>query len=128
MRNPRQSVRFITQGGMSALGMVATIAAVVGFVILTLRLVPHYIDFRTLQVVMDDLPGPQIHQMDKREILDTLGKRFKINNLRAFRARDVVSIDRKKTDTTILVDYEIREPLLFNADIVLVFSESYSYR
>jgi len=116
------------QSGMSAIGLVASIAAVVAFVVLTLRLAPHYIDFRTLQAVMDGLPGAQVHEMDRRTIQDTLQKRFKINNLRSFRARDVITIDRSKTDTKILVDYEIREPLLGNADIVLVFSESFSYR
>ena len=142
MENPRQvrrvrtgRVQFNTvvlnrsmQRGMSAIAVVASIAAVVSLVVLTLRLAPHYIDFRTLQAVMDDLPGAQIHEMDKRTILDTLKKRFKINNLRSFRARDVMSIDRSKTDTKILIAYEIREPLIGNAEIVLVFSETYSYR
>ena len=142
MENPRQ-VRRVRAGrvpfnrvvlnrsmqrGMSAIAVVASIAAVVSLVVLTLRLAPHYIDFRTLQAVMEDLPSAQIHEMDKRTILDTLKKRFKINNLRSFRARDVMSIDRSKTDTKILIAYEIREPLIGNAEIVLVFSESYSYR
>ncbi len=128
MRNRGQAVNLSGQSGMSALGLIATIAVVVAFVVLTLRLGPHYIDFRTLQAVMGDLPGAEVHEMDKRAILETLQKRFKINNLRSFRARDVISIDRNKSGTTILINYEIREPLLGNADIVLTFNESYSYR
>jgi hypothetical protein len=77
---------------------------------------------------MDDLPGPAVHEMEKRAIIETLQKRFKINNLRAFRARDVVSIDRSKNGTILLVSYEIREPLIGNADIVMSFNEQYSYR
>jgi hypothetical protein len=128
MRNHRKINTFPNQDGMSGLGMVSTVAIVIVFVVLTLRLAPHYIDFQTLRAVMDDLPGPQVHEMEKRAILETLEKRFKINNLRSFTARDVVTIDRNKGGTTISVDYEIREPLLFNADIVLVFKETYSYQ
>ncbi|MDH3642829.1 MAG: DUF4845 domain-containing protein [Gammaproteobacteria bacterium] len=133
MGNPRQArnraaLNPSRHTGMSAVGLIASIAGVVALVVLTLRLAPHYIDFRTLQAVMNGLPGAQIHEMDKRTVLETLQKRFKINNLRSFQVRDVVTIERGKTDTKILVDYEIRESLLGNADIVLVFSESYSYR
>jgi hypothetical protein len=127
MRNHRRAMN-VRQHGMSVIGMIATMAVVVVLVVLALRLAPHYIDYQTLRVVMDGLPGQEIHEMDKRAIYESLEKRFKINNLRSFKVRDVVSIERDKTATTLLVNYEIREPLLLNADIVLVFDEKYSYR
>lgn len=127
MRNHRNVINSYRAGGMSAIGLISTIAGIVTFVVLTLRLAPHYIDFQTLRTVLADLPGPQVHEMDKRAILDTLQKRMKINNLRSFRARDVISIDRNKAGTTLHVSYEVREPLIGNADIVLDFKEQYSY-
>lgn len=128
MRNHRRVASSSSQKGMSTLALLATITGIVVLVVMTLRLAPHYIDYQTLRTVMGDLSGPEIHQMEKRRIVEMLEKRFKINNLRSFQVRDVVSIDRDKTATRILIDYEIREPLLFNADIVLVFNEQHSYR
>lgn len=127
MFNHRKVVSWSRQDGVSALGMVAGLAALVAVVVLLLRLGPHYIDFQTLRSVMEGLDGPQVHEMDKRAIFQTLEKRFKINNLRSFRVRDRVSINRDKTGTTVVVAYEIREPLIGNADIVLAFDEKYSY-
>ena len=127
MFNHRKVVSWSRQDGVSALGMVAGLAALVAVVVLMLRLGPHYIDFQTMRSVMEGLDGPQVHEMDKRAIFQTLEKRFKINNLRSFRVRDRVSIERDKTGTTVVVKYEVREPLVGNADIVLAFDEKYSY-
>jgi hypothetical protein len=115
------------QLGMSGLGMMTTAAIIVATVVLALRLAPHYIDFQTINSIMADLPSEQIHEMEKRSIIDVLQKRFKINNIRSFLVKDVVSIDRSKVGTDVVVDYEIREPLVGNAEIVLVFAETYSY-
>lgn len=116
------------QRGLSALGMIATVAVVAAVIVLSLRLGPHYIDYYTLRAVMDDLPADQIHGMDKAAIRESLEKRFKINNLRSFSVRDVVTIDKTREETNILVSYEVREPLVYNADVVLVFEQQYSYR
>lgn len=116
------------QRGAVSLGVVIIIAAVVGFMWLSLRLIPHYIDYETMKSVMEDLPGPQIHEMDKRAIRDSLEKRFKINNLRSFKVRDVVEIERTSKETIVSIAYEVREPLMFNIDMVLSFEDQYTYQ
>ncbi len=116
------------QDGAVSLGIIIIIAAVVGFIWLSLRLVPHYIDFETMKSVMEDLPGPQVHEMDKRAIRTSLEKRFKINNLRTFKVRDVVKIERTSKNTVVSIAYEVREPLMFNIDMVLSFEDQYTYQ
>ena len=113
---------------MSMLGLVFVVMIVASAVTLALRLGPHYIDFRTIDSVMQGLPATQIHQMSKSEIREMLLKRYKINNIRDLNLREVVAIERKKDQTDIVVDYEIREPLVYNVDALLTFSETYSYR
>lgn len=114
--------------GMSAISLLAVIILVAGFVVLALRLGPHYIDFRTLNSIMEGLPAAQVHGMEKSAIRELLTKRYKINNIRDLNLREVVSIERQRDTTNISVDYEIREPLVYNIDAVLTFSETYSYR
>jgi hypothetical protein len=128
LRNQRQIVNLTKPRGVSTLGMIGLAGLIIAVVVLTLRLGPHYIDFQTLRSVMDGLSGPEVHDMDKRDVYKLLLKRFKINNLREFTPRDVISIDRNKIDTTVDISYEIREPLIGNVEVVLVFKENYSYR
>ena len=128
MRNHRQIVNLSKPRGLSTLGIIGIAGLIVAVVVLSLRLAPHYADFQTLRSVMDGLSGPEVHGMDKRKIYEVLSKRFKINNLREFTLRDVITVDRSKLDTTVAVSYEIREPIIGNVEVVLVFEETYSYR
>ncbi|MCZ6711402.1 MAG: DUF4845 domain-containing protein [Gammaproteobacteria bacterium] len=128
MRNHRQIVDLSRPRGLSTLGIMGIVGLLAAVVVLTFRLAPHYSDFQTLSAVMDGLSGPEVHGMAKRDVYELLLKRFKINNLREFTPRDVISIDRNKLDTTVDVFYEIREPIIGNVEVILVFEETYSYR
>ncbi len=114
--------------GMSGLAIIATISVVAAVMVLGLRIGPHYMDFQTLDSIMEGLPAAQIHELEKSEIRAMLLKRYKINNIRDLKLREVVSIERKKDTTAITVNYEIREPIIYNIDAVLTFGETYSYR
>ena len=114
--------------GMSGLSLIVVLTLVAGLIVVSLRLGPHYIDWQTLNSIMQDLPSTKIHEMDKREIREMLTKRYKINNIRDLNLREVVSIERKKDTTNITVNYEVREPMFYNVDAMLTFNETYSYR
>ena len=114
--------------GLSALGLLLLISLVGFFVILLLRLVPHYIDFRKIDSVMDGLAAREIKLLSKSEIREILTRRYKINNIRDLKVEDIVEIERKNDEAVIEVAYEIREPILYNIDVVLSFGQTYSYR
>ncbi len=116
------------QRGAGALGMLAGLIGLVAVVSLTLKLGPHYIDWRTMQSVFSALPASQVHTMTKTEIRESLQKRFRVNNLRDFDLKEIVKIERQKAGTTVSVNYERREPLLANVDAVLTFSEQYQFK
>ena len=129
MRNlKKQTGRWSQQRGAGTIGWVAGALALVSIITLTLRLGPHYLDFRTLQAVMDSLPEDEVHEMDNRSVRALLQKRFLINNIRSVKVRDIVKFDRSKNSTEISIGYEVREHLLFNIDAVLTFNESYRYQ
>ncbi len=129
MRNlKKQTRRWSQQRGAGTIGWLAGALALVSVITLTLRLGPHYLDFRTLQAVMDSLPANEVHEMDNRSVRALLQKRFLINNIRSVKVRDIVKFDRSKNSTEISIGYEVREHLLFNIDAVLTFNESYRYQ
>ena len=115
------------QGGLSAIGGLVVLILVVGGITLTLKLAPHYIDFYTMQSVIEGLPAQEVRGMTRTGLSDMLEKRFKINNLRGFKIRDIITVDRGRDGTVLEVKYERREHLFFNVDVVITFEKRYEY-
>ena len=116
------------QRGVSALGVVAILALVASTVTLALRLGPHYVDFYTIQTLIEELPEGRVHDMERQRIRDSLEKRFRVNNIRNMTVRDVISIERDKGKTNLHVNYEAREHLVYNVDVVLSFDKTYTFQ
>jgi hypothetical protein len=115
------------QRGMTIVGWLVIAVVGAGTVTLALRLGPHYIDFRTIQAVVESLPASEVHLMTTANIRELLEKRLKINNVRDKSMKDLMKIERTKEETHVKVDYEVREPLIYNADVVLVFRADYGF-
>lgn len=114
--------------GMTFLGVVALLVGVAAVITLVMRLGPHYLDWTTMETILDDLAGENVHQMSKADIRGSLAKRFRVNSLRGFDMREVIKIERNKVDTSLIVEYEKREPIVFNIDVVLRFSGQHRYQ
>ncbi len=115
------------QHGLSAMGMLLVIILIVSAVTLVLKLAPFYIDYYTIQSVLEDLPANQVRTMSRTSLDDLLKKRFSINNLRGFDIRDIIELDRSREGTALELNYEQREHLFFNIDVVLTFQKRYQY-
>ena len=116
-----------TQLGMSMWGWLF-VAIVMGTVITAvLRLGPHYIDFRIVQSVSDRLPVNEVHkEMSRAKILEHYKKQFRIEGFR-IPLKDMMTVERNREQTVVDINYEVREHLFFNIDVVLVFSEQRTY-
>jgi hypothetical protein len=66
--------------------------------------------------------------MSRPEIREALEKRFKVNNIRDFKVSDVITVERLRDNTVLDLEYERREHLFLNVDVVLTFSEQYQYQ
>lgn len=127
MRNSAISSPARRQRGLSGMGILGVLLLVVAGIILTLKLAPHYIDFFTLQSVMEGLPAQDVRTMNRASLHDLLKKRFSINNLRDFKISDIITIDRSREATALELKYERREHLFYNLDVVITFEKRYEY-
>lgn len=116
------------QRGAGMLSWICILAVAALLLTLALRLIPHYIDFRTMVGLIEDLPAGEVHDMTKKDIRDTLTKRFKINNIRDLKVTDVLTIERSRGETILLLDYEVRENMVANIDLVVMFDQRFDYR
>ena len=114
-------------GGMTVVSVVLWLVVIVSVITLSLRLGPHYIDWRTMQSVFAGLERQPVHEMSKNQIREAIAKGFRINGLRDFDQRSLVTIEVEKDHTDLLVSYERREHILMNIDVVLTFSETFRY-
>ncbi len=115
------------QRGMAMIQWIFLILIVGGIVTVAMRTIPHYIDFYTMVSVVEALLKKQVHVMSKQKIRESLRKRFKINNIRDISVAEVVGIERKRGATALTLDYEIREHLFYNIDLVLSFNKRFDY-
>lgn len=122
---PSSSAR--RQRGVTAIGGLAILIVVVSAIVLTLKLAPHYIDFYTIQSVVDGLPRDEVRGMSRTALNEALDKRFKINNLRDFAIRDIITVERSRDSTVLEIQYERRENLFLNIDVVITFNKRYEY-
>lgn len=114
--------------GTTFVGIVALLVGIAAVLTLSLRLGPHYIDWQTMGTLFDDLKKEDVHQMSPSKIRESLGKRFRVNNLRDFNLREIMKVERNKAETYLVVRYEKRESIMYNIDIVVSFDERYEYQ
>ena len=110
-----------TWGWLFFAGMIAFGASAV------LRIGPHYIDFRMVQSVMNRLADDEVHEMSRSKIREHFSKQFRVENFH-IKVQDIMEIERDRDQTVVVIDYEIREHLFYNVDIVLAFSEQRAYK
>ena len=115
--------RWHHQKGMTAIGWLLVLGLIAFFTLITLRLVPAYIEFGKVTSVLESLKDePGITGKTRGEIIRMVSKRFDVN--------DVYNVDPKlvevKKDRGVLkvsINYERREHLVGNVDVVTTFDK-----
>jgi Tfp pilus assembly protein PilE len=116
-----------TQRGLSLIGWLLVVMIIGAVATLAVRLIPHYIEHRTLVSIVNALPADRVHRMPLLEIQDSLERRFVVNNVLDRRVGDVISVNRRRDQTSLLLAYEVREPLMFNIDVVISFNRQFDF-
>lgn len=112
------------QGGMTALGWIIVLGLIAFFALLTLKLLPNYLENFKVAETLDSLKNePDITQKPPAEIRKLISRRFQINDVTHIDARDV-QIEKGKGVTRVTATYEIRVPIMANVDAVTKFNES----
>ena len=113
------------QRGMSPLAMIMAVIVVVSFGVFGVKTVPAYLDFNTIDTAINSLlSDSKVGLLSENEVASSLEKRFTINRVNAINIDDLV-IDKQGGYLTIELDYEVRNDLFSNIDVVLTFSKEY---
>ena len=110
------------QAGMTAIGWLFTFALLAFFVLVALRLVPVYLEYGKVVTVLESIEQePGITAKTRPEIKSLIQRRLDINDVRSVRARDDFRVVKERGYLVIGTEYERREHLLGNIDVVARF-------
>jgi len=111
------------QKGMTAIGWLLVLGLIAFFTLITLRLIPGYLEFAKVTSVLESLQDePGITRKPKTEISKMITKRFDVNDIYKVNPK-LVKIEKGKDGLKVSIHYERREHLLGNIDVVTTFEK-----
>ncbi len=122
------SARFYRQAGISSIGLVSSIALGLLLLTCTLKMLPAYIQNWNVQSVLDGVLTEHLERatpLTRAEIRTRINKRLNINQITALTSKQI-DIEKTAESYTIIADYEVRESLFSNIDVVMKFDNSVS--
>ena len=122
------SARFYRQAGMSSIGLVSSIALGLLLLTCTLKMLPAYIQNWNVQSVLDSVLTEHLERatpLTKAEIRTRINKRLNINQITALSSKQI-EIEKTAEAYTVIADYEVRESLFANIDVVMKFDNNVS--
>ncbi len=93
------------------------------------QLLPVFMDHNTMSGILDGM-AEETGLTAKRDvdIQNMIIKRFKMNNIRDFRVDQHIVINRSREGVEIVMDYEVRMPLVKNVDMIASFDKKVELR
>lgn len=107
-----------TQGGMTLIGFLITLAVVGFFAYCGMKLVPMYSEYYSVKQALKGLSlEPGIANQTPEKIEDLLFRRLNISYADSVKPENV-KVDRTDRGWKMTVEYELRKPLVANLDVV----------
>lgn len=111
--------------GVSLAGWMVIIVLAVVLGTAAIRTIPAYMEYSTIRTAINStLADSKVGLQSENEIRAALDRRFGVNNVGAISARDLI-ISKESGILYIGVDYEVREPLFGNVDVILTFKQDF---
>jgi hypothetical protein len=108
---------------MTAIGWLLVLGLIAFFTLITLRLVPAYLEFGKVASVLESLENePGITQKTRGEIISLISKRFDVNDVYQVEPK-LVEVKKEKGVLKVGINYERREHLIGNVDVVTTFDK-----
>lgn len=107
------------QRGMTMLGFLITLCVVIFFAYVGMKIVPMYIEFYSVKQALKGLAeDSSLAGASKDEIRKFYQRRLEMNYADHVKEMDALKFDSGEGGLKLVVDYERREPLLANLDVV----------
>ena len=107
-----------TQGGMTMLGFLITLSVVILFIFCGMKIVPMYIEYYSVKKMMAAISNnPESANSSKDQIRKMFGRSLEIDYVKII-TPEMLKIETTDSGYNLVVDYERREELIANLDVV----------
>lgn len=117
-----------SQQGLSLIGIVAGLIAVAVVALVVMKIVPHYVDNRALERIIMAVEN----DLATSERVNTVGafhqhiaKGMQVNNINDLKSEDIMKITAEGGTFAVDLNYERRESIFKNIDLVVKFEKKY---
>lgn len=113
------------QRGLSITGWIFVIAIALFFALLGMKMIPSYLNYFSIVKVMEAIAqDASMKNAPATELRKAFYRRIDINGIYNFPKKGL-KIDRSQGEgTRMIVDYEVREPMAGNVDVVMHFNHA----
>lgn len=110
--------RWHNQRGMTAIGWLLVLGLIGFFTLITLRLLPMYLEYAKVVSVLESLENEaDITQKTRGEIIEIITRRFDVNDVKTVDPK-IVKVAKDRGKMTLGMEYERREHVIGNIDVV----------
>ncbi len=116
-----QKIMKSKQMGMTFIGLVLVIAAVVFLAVIGMKVVPAYLEYFSVKKAIEyvaDLGG--FKSMSQKEIISAFNKSASTGYVTVIKGSDLI-IEKSETGNVITADYQVTLPIIANASVLLDF-------
>ena len=107
-----------TQGGMTMLGFLITLSVVILFLFCGMKIVPMYIEYYSVKKALASIANEQSASATSKDAIRALfARHLKIDYVKIIKP-DMLKIEATDSGFNLTVDYERREELIANLDVV----------
>ncbi|CAG0993072.1 hypothetical protein MTYP_02389 [Methylophilaceae bacterium] len=113
------------QRGMTFIGLVLTVAAIIFVAVIGMKMAPAYIEFMSVKKAIKKIGNdPGFREMSRKEIYDSFNRTATIDNIRSVKSTELLISKSEISGNVVSVDYEVLIPLMGNVSVLLDFSAS----
>jgi hypothetical protein len=106
------------QRGITLLGFIILLAVVGVFLYVGMKVVPMYMEFYSVKRSLSDMAKESdIAQADPATIRDRFNRRMNVSYVENIQPENI-KFARNERGLTVIVEYEVRRPLIANLDVV----------
>ena len=110
------------QAGMTFIGLVLVIAAVIFLAIIGMKVVPAYIEFSSVKNAIKYVAkDAAFANMSKKEIVSAFDKSASTGYITVIKGSDLI-IEKTETGNVITAEYQVTIPIVANASVLLDFN------
>ena len=110
------------QKGMTFIGLVLVIAAVIFLAVLGMKLAPAYIEFFGVKKIVNKIANePNFNEMSKKEIVEEFDKGADIGYITVIKGSDLV-IEKGESGNVVTAEYQVTLPIVANVSVLLDFN------